>query len=172
MTNLSHVTFTGAIREAATELGRAPSEEQVANLNLVLQTLADRDDETGALTVATEAGSVPFADYLTEQAGRFPKPTASSNVPAGLRSALDRIKADAAKGILRTGSGVQQGRPRGDAFADIVRGLEARHQIALAAEAATYPNPWLPGQINRTRQVVITKADPARAAQYRAEAGI
>lgn len=172
MSNLAHVSFTDAIREAATKLGRTPTDEQVGNLNLVLQTLAHRDDETGALTVATEGHPVPFADYLSDQAGRFPKPSTGAPIPAGLRSALDRIDADADRGILRVGNGVQQGRPRGDAFADIARGLQAQHAAAIAREAAGWPNPWRKGHENRTRQTVLSKTDPAKAAQFRAEAGV
>ncbi|MEG9502891.1 MAG: hypothetical protein MIN69_13735 [Methylorubrum extorquens] len=36
MSNLNHVNFVGAIREAASKLGRTPTDEMVAHLNLVL----------------------------------------------------------------------------------------------------------------------------------------
>lgn len=170
MSDLAHVSFAPAIRQTAQQLGRTPTHEQIDALDQALK-LSAQIDHDGRPVVGIEA----VGDYIGRQVAAFPKiepVPATADLPAGARGAIDRIEADADRGILRVGGGVQQGRPRGDAFADISRGLEAQHQAALAAEVATYPNPWLPGQINRTHQIVINKADPTRAAKFRAEAGV
>ncbi|CAO4172228.1 hypothetical protein [Methylorubrum extorquens] len=169
MTDLSHVSFIVEICRSAQQLGRTPAPEQIEALDQALK-LAVQIDHEGRPVVVIE----PVGDFIGRHVAAFPKmesaPT-STTLPAGAKGALDRIEADADAGILRVGSGVQQGRPRGDPFADIVRGLEARHQVALAAEASGWPNPWLESQINRTRQTILSKTDPARAARMKAEAG-
>lgn len=169
MTDLSHVSFVTAIRETAAKLGRTPVPEQIEALDKELK-LSVQIDHEGHPVVGIE----PVGDFIGRQIAAFPTMESmqgSTTLPAGTKGALDRIEADADAGILRVGSGVQQGRPRGDPFADIVRGLEARHQVVLAAEASGWPNPWLDGQINRTHQTIISRTDPARAARMKAEAG-
>lgn len=51
------------------------------------------------------------------------------------------------------------------------RSLAAQHAAAMAKEAETWPNPWVKGQENRTRQNIIRNHNPALAARHRAEAG-
>jgi hypothetical protein len=169
VTELAHVSFASAIRQTAQQLGRTPTPEQIDALDQDLKLSAQVDHE-GRPVVGIEL----VGDYIGRQVAAFPREPvpASIALPAGVRGALDRLQSDEDAGILRVGSSVMHGRPRGDGFADISRGLEAQHQAALAQEVATYPNPWLPGQINRTHQIVINKADPLRAAKFRAEAGV
>lgn len=172
MSDLAHVSFVAAIRNIATELGRTPTAEQIDNLDTSLKSLAQIDHE-GRPVVGIE----PVGAYIAREAGAFarataPTPKSDAPVPASLRSTLDRIQDDAHAGILRIGAGVQHGRPPGDGFADIARGLQAQHAAAIAREAAGWLNPWRKGHENRTRQTVLSKIDPAKAAQFRAEAGV
>ncbi|OHV16223.1 hypothetical protein BK022_13540 [Methylorubrum extorquens] len=61
-------------------------------------------------------------------------------------------------------------RRAGDPMAAIMQGLAASDAAALTREMPTYANPWLPGRVNRTHQVIISKSDPALAARFKAEA--
>lgn len=160
MSDLNHVTFTGAIREAASKLGRVPTAEQVQELNAELQRLADLDDETQVITIASTEGFIPLPDFMAKRMVSFPQAAVGT---------IDRDVNDDDRAPLRIGNGVQYGRR--DAFADIVRAIQVRDAEALAREAAGWSNPWRKGHENRTRQTIISKIDPAKAARYRAEAG-
>lgn len=159
--------FTAVVRTVAAEMGRTPTPQQVDDLDDALRSLVRRDDAGKFLVTAGER-EIPLVSYVRMQAAHFARATTGGSTTATGRSQADR---DADGGVLRIGASTQYGRPRGDVFADIARGLQATHDAALAREAAGWPNPWTKGAENRTRQVLIQKVDPAKAAQFRAEAG-
>lgn len=121
-------------------------------------------DEAGSPKIVIKAGDIVDMDvgaFLTELTAKDPR-----------KEALTR-QAEQGKGsgYVRAEIGSSTGfRPAGDFFADFTAGLNKAHDAALAAEAATWPNPWAANQVNRTRQAILQNKNPALAAKFRAEA--
>lgn len=124
-------------------------------------------DATGTLTYSPEAGAaafrivagqvvdIPAADFVAgvilKHAKPVPKPSAAT-VQDAPTTGLKKIHVETP-------------------IAEFGRQLAAQHDTAMAREAATWANPWKAGQLNRTHQAIISKHHPARAAQFKAEAG-
>lgn len=155
----NHVTFTGAIHQAAADLGRAPTPEQVERLNLELQTLAVIDDETGTVSVPVDAGAPLAIDkFLTGAVAKFPAIAASpaASAPTG----WVQVKIGSGTGYRRAD----------DPMLSIMKAIGESHNAALLEAIPTWPNPWSPAHLNRTRQTIITNKNPALAAQLKAKA--
>lgn len=166
-----NATFTGAIREAATAAGQAPTAEQVETLNAILQSLATVID--GRVVVEDGETTVAIDTYLRRQVASFPRAPQTDAQPAPASSATAGEPILSANGehvFIKSTSGSRWAR-RDDPMTRIITGFEASEQAARVHEANRWPNPWCTGpNFNRTRQQIISNIDPARAAILRAEA--
>lgn len=64
-------------------------------------------------------------------------------------------------------------RPKpGAPVSDFGKAFAAQHDAAMIRVTEKMPNPWLPGQTNRTNQTIITNKNPALAVRYKAEARV
>lgn len=153
MSDTATVTFAGEIRRLAAAQGRVPTDAQVADLEALTRSRSFVDATAG--TVVMNDGSA-VAVFLNQEVASFAP--AKAELPAG--SDLIRVRIGSSTGHRRAD----------DFFASFTAGLDKAHDAALAAEAATWPNPWAKGHENRTRQVVLTKINPAGAAKMKAEA--
>lgn len=159
--SLENVAYDGLIKARAEALDRVPTQQHIEMLGEVLKTLVRHDAAANVLTVEEDEGQhVDFVAYVDAAVAKFPAKPAPVPEPA----APDAW-------IKVTLGGSTGWRKANDPMTAILKGLQASGDAALAREVSTLPNPWLPGQINRTHQVLITKSDPARAARFKAEAG-
>lgn len=57
-------------------------------------------------------------------------------------------------------------------ISDFARALAEKEDAAWVRESESWPNPWLPANLNRTRQQVLINKNPALAQRHRAQAGL
>lgn len=151
--NANAISFSSEIERVAANLGRAPTPDQISNLNLVLQSLAEIDLEAGTVSIEGEAVDA----YLNREAAKF-APVEAPSTPK-------------TSGYVRFEIGNSASYRRADdALVKITNSFRAAEDAALAREAAEWPNPWAAGHENRTRQSILTNTEPARAAKLKAEA--
>jgi len=162
--NLDHVTFRSAIEGKSVELGRAPTPHQIDALEAVMQTFGRYDANANALLVEeTEGQPVPLFDYLDAAVAKFPaKPAPEPSKPAP----------QGPKYVQASIGSTTSYRRADDGMVVITQALQAPHEARLIAEAKQWPNPWSPQHLNRTRQVVLARMLPDRAAQFKAQAGV
>lgn len=162
--SLAHVTFRPAIEAKAAEMGRAPTSQQIETLELVLQSLGRVDDDAGVLVVDDDGQVIGLFDYLGTAVAKFPpktvpEPVAPSREPK--EPAYVKVTVGAFTSYRRATDGIVA----------INESLNASHEARLLAEAKQWLNPWSPQHLNRTRQVVLARLLPNRAAQFKAQAG-
>lgn len=162
-----HLTFADAIRDAARAAGRAPTPEQVADLDGIVRSLATIGEDN-TLSIELDGRTIDFDTFLGRELGampRAPEPDATATTtPDG-----PRISGDGQHILLEHPGGarwVQRG-----ALADMILGFSQEDHAAQAREAAGWANPWATEHFNRTRQVLLSKIDPARAAILKSQAG-
>lgn len=157
MSGTSSVSFADEIRRTAAALGRTPTAQQVDDLETLVRSRTYLDEDAGS--VAMNDGS-DVAAFIAKEANAFslvqaePEPVAPD--------AWVKVSIGGSTGWRRAS----------DPMATIMQSLAASDAAALAREIPSYSNPWLPGQVNRTHQVIISKSDPALAARFKSEAGI
>jgi hypothetical protein len=159
MSDCAAVDFTAEIGRVAASLGRIATADQVVILDETLKTFARRDPGASTVSVEIEAGTLtPLGGFLQAEVAKF----ATVPVPAPDQAASDWQ-------VLRVGGSTGY-RKADDPMARIVAGLQASEAAATARQVAEWPNPWVKGVENRTRQQIIINTDPARAARFKAEA--
>lgn len=156
MSGTSSVSFADEIRRTAAALGRAPTAQQVDDLETLVRSRTYIDGDAGRVAmndgtdvtafIARETNAFPFVQVE-------PEPVAPD--------AWVKVSIGGSTGWRRAN----------DPMTTIMQGLAASDAAALAREIPSYGNPWLPGQVNRTHQAIISKSDPALAARYKSEAG-
>lgn len=153
MSSTDSVLFADEIRRTAAALGRSPTDEQVANLEMLARSRTYIDAAAGRVMM-NDGGDV--AAFLTRETNAFP---------------LVQAEPAASEGWVKLQNSASTWyRKANDPLTKIVTGFQAAEDAALAREIAGWPNPWRAGHQNRTRQAVITNKDPARAAQLKAQA--
>lgn len=165
----TNCSFAGAIRSAAVAAGRAPTSEQVADLNTILQSVATiAEDDT--LTISLDGRNISFAEFVGRELPKMPR-AAAPDAPSPAGNPGQRVSADGQYVFIQEGRSARWAR-HDNAMTVMAVGWQAQHQEALTREAARWPNPWRLGHENYTRHTIIKNIDPARAAILQAEAGV
>lgn len=167
----TNCSFAGAIRSAARDAGREPTPDQVADLDSVLQSVATIGEDR-TLHIELDGKSLSFDAFIGRELSRMPRapvPEAPKGSPT-TDAAGRRISSCGEYVLIHENGGTRWAR-RDSAMAGIVTGWQEQERAALTREAARWPNPFAPEHFNRTRQTILTKTDPARAAMFRAQAG-
>ena len=113
--------------------------------------------------VAGQVVDIPVGEHLGALLQEHTKP-----IPLKLSSpSAQAVPAPAAP------SSAPQWAKRGTgAISDFARALAEQQDAALIRESETWGNPWLSGQINRTRQQILLNKNPAMAARFKSQAGV
>lgn len=144
----NHVTFTGAIREAAKGLNRIATEDAVNRLNMVAQILGEIDPEAGTIAIRHAPDrSEPLQDWLQREVGQWPAPLPEK--PA--QDTRFTGQTAAAFGLVSR-----------------IRAQDEADALAHAKALANGPNPFRPGG-NLTHRAIIANKLPEVAAQLRAQ---
>lgn len=106
-----------------------------------------------------EAVEIPIGEHVAGIIRRNAKAVAPAQVPSPVAASGSPAPALA--------------RPKaGAAVSDFGRAFAAMQDAATIREAETWPNPFIAGpNFNRARQQVLINKNPARAAQFKAQAG-
>lgn len=156
------VSFVDAVKGYVANAGLVATDDQIAGIDAVMRALGTHTLETGEyaflMNTGADGSAVEFLKQATAGLPKAPKPTA---VETGSPSEWVKVRNGGSAAYYR----------HDDPMLAIISGIRGDDSTALAAEAATWPNPFRAGPtFNRTRATILSKVDPQRAARLKAEA--